>query len=124
MGSISSRIYRGIRWLLIGAAAVAIVAAGTLTVAGWSDGARTYDPVAAVRPLIERAPTAPGVDRNRAVEAARHEVPDATVLSAELDDERGTRVWEVDLRDARGVEFEVTVDASSGAVLSAMRDDD
>lgn len=127
MGSISSRIYRGIRWLLIGAAAVATVGTGSLAVAGWSDNGRqhaAYEPIAAVRPLAERAPAGPAIDRNRAVEAARHEIPDATVLSAELDDEKGTQVWEVDLRDARGAEFEVTVDATSGAVLSAMRDDD
>lgn len=63
------------------------------------------------------------VDHVAAIEAAQGAVPDGTVTGAELDLERGTATWEVQLDEDTAAEQTVTVDAVTGEVLRTERDD-
>ena len=56
------------------------------------------------------------VTLEQATSIAMEQVP-GTVLGAEVESEDGTTVWEVEIRDADGVIFEVELDANSGEVL-------
>ncbi len=49
--------------------------------------------------------------------------PDATIGETELENEYGKYVYKVELRDAAGQEWDVDVDAATGAVLSDRKDD-
>ncbi|MCD9195124.1 PepSY domain-containing protein [Streptomyces albireticuli] len=62
------------------------------------------------------------VDVKRAADAALKSVP-GTVVSAELDDDRGRTAWEVEIVDGEGTEHDVTVDAADGKVTAATVDD-
>ena len=127
MTSILRRVRDGFRWLLVGATAFAVVAAAGLALGigtGFFDDSRNrveFSPFgyAAAAPAV-----GPAIDRNRAEEIARGAVPDARVLSAELDTDRAKPVWEVDLRAPDGREVEVSVDAVDATVLGVERDDD
>lgn len=66
---------------------------------------------------------APAITFAQAEQIARSHVPDARVESIELEDERGVRVYEVELRTADGVEHEVLIDANDGRVIDARIDD-
>ncbi|MEV5648864.1 PepSY domain-containing protein [Nocardia sp. NPDC052254] len=128
MTSILRRVRDGLRWLLVGAAAFAVVAAAGL---GLGIGTGVFDDS---RHRVEFSPfgyaaaaapaAAPTIDRNRAEDVARGAVPDARVLSAELESDGPKPVWEVDLRAADGREVEVTIDAVDAAVLTVEPDDD
>ncbi|WP_341927516.1 PepSY domain-containing protein [Nocardioides psychrotolerans] len=63
------------------------------------------------------------VDHVAAIEAAQGAVPDGTVTGADLDLERGTATWEVQLDEDTAAEQTVTVDAVTGEVLRTERDD-
>ncbi|MFF2652977.1 PepSY domain-containing protein [Streptomyces sp. NPDC058045] len=62
------------------------------------------------------------VDIKQAVDTATKSVP-GTATSADLDDEHGKAVWEVEVTDTKGTEHEVTVDATTGKVTEAGPDD-
>jgi uncharacterized membrane protein YkoI len=49
--------------------------------------------------------------------------PDGVIGDTELEDVYGKYVYKVELRDAAGQEWDVDVDASTGAVLSDKQDD-
>lgn len=49
--------------------------------------------------------------------------PDATIGETELENEYGKYVYKVELRDAAGQEWDVDVDAATGAVLADRKDD-
>ncbi|WP_426115315.1 PepSY domain-containing protein [Pseudomonas sp. DSP3-2-2] len=48
--------------------------------------------------------------------------PGATITDSELDEEYGKHVYQVDLRDAQGIEWDVEVDATNGAILKDHQD--
>ncbi|CBL44427.1 conserved hypothetical protein [gamma proteobacterium HdN1] len=48
----------------------------------------------------------------------------STVKDADLDLEKGRYVYQVELRDAQGVEHEIDIDASTGEVLTNRVDND
>ncbi|HEX8592139.1 MAG TPA: PepSY domain-containing protein [Pseudomonas sp.] len=48
--------------------------------------------------------------------------PDATITDRELDEEYGKYIYQLDLRDAQGIDWEVEVDAVSGAILKDHQD--
>ena len=50
--------------------------------------------------------------------------PQARITDAELEDHYGKYVYKVELRDNANVEWEVSLDAKSGAVLENRQDDD
>lgn len=47
----------------------------------------------------------------------------ATIKETELEREHGNYVYQVELRDAQGVEWDVDINAATGEVLSDRRDD-
>ena len=68
-------------------------------------------------------PPAPRITISQAETTARQHVPDALVEEIELDHEGGRQVYEVELRDARGVEHEIVIDADDGHIIRAGIDD-
>lgn len=128
MTSILRRVRDGFRWLIVGATAFAVVAAAGLALGvgtGVFDDSRHRVVFSPFGYAAAAEPTAGAtIDRNRAVEVARGAVPDARVLSAELETDRSKPVWEVDVRAADGRDVEVTVDAVDATVLAVDRDDD
>lgn len=113
------------RGLLAGAVAAALLVGGPVALyAAASPQSPARQAVAAAVPDHEWTLTAaPAIGREQAGDKAREAVPGSTVVSAELDDEGRTTVWEVELRTPDGVEHEVTIDATSGAVLGTVRQD-
>lgn len=63
------------------------------------------------------------IDYAAAIETARGAVPEGTVTGADLDLERGTATWDVQLDEDTASERTVTVDAVTGEVLRTERDD-
>lgn len=58
------------------------------------------------------------VDRAQAERAALAEVP-GTVTDAQLGNENGNVIWEVDVKGSDGAQHEVKIDAGNGTVLAA-----
>ncbi|MCM6778376.1 PepSY domain-containing protein [Nocardia sp. CDC159] len=105
--------------LVTGTAAAVLVGGGVaLAAASSADGT-----VASRLPGYERLAN-PTVSTQQAEDAARQAVPGATVEGTDLDHDHGATVWEVDVRNQQGVEYEVRVDAGNGTVLSVEQDDD
>ncbi len=48
--------------------------------------------------------------------------PGATITDRELDEEYGKHVYQIDLRDAQGIEWDVELDATNGAILKDHQD--
>ena len=58
------------------------------------------------------------ITMQRAQEIAMQHVPDTVLDSIELERERGTLVYEVELKDtARNIEYEVIIHADTGEIL-------
>ena len=71
-------------------------------------------------------PSAEEIAARRAEAAARKalkEEQQATVEDTELEDEYGRLIYQVDLRDAQGQEWDLELDATSGEILREERDD-
>lgn len=67
------------------------------------------------------------IDYRAAAAKARAAVRDGKITELNLDDHRGTTVWESDVTDTSGTKHEVRIDAASGALLAnrtASGDDD
>ncbi|MBF6170757.1 PepSY domain-containing protein [Nocardia blacklockiae] len=120
MELVARGIWSGLRWMLVGAVAIALIGGGVALASLGTGGTAA----AAVRTDQVRTQADPSVTRDQATAKALEAVPGGTVLSAEPDTERGTTVWQVDVRGTDGIEYEVQVDAGSGAVLGTDRDDD
>ncbi|EJL02886.1 MULTISPECIES: PepSY domain-containing protein [Pseudomonas] len=54
--------------------------------------------------------------------AALAEHPGATLTDTELDEEYGKYIYQVDLRDTQGIDWDVEVDAVTGKVLKNHQD--
>ncbi|MBF6326950.1 PepSY domain-containing protein [Nocardia transvalensis] len=110
----------GTRWLLAGTAVTAATLVAGAAVADAAD-------ISAPRLTASHGPrlTAdPAVSMDQAVEKAKEAVPGGTVDSVDLDHERGTLVWEVDIDTPDGLEHEVQIDANNGNVIANHVDDD
>ncbi|MEU1981258.1 PepSY domain-containing protein [Nocardia sp. NPDC019395] len=126
MGTILRNAVAGLRWLLVGAAVAAVVAGACLAVAAVSVG-----PDAVERSVAGGSSagewmlvSAPGIDRQRAMDTATAAVPGGgRAISAELDTEHRTTVWEVEVVTPAGAEYEVSVDANTGDVLGTAEHD-
>lgn len=70
----------------------------------------------------ERLSSQATISQDEAKKAALEAVP-GTVGSAELGDENGSLIWEVDITKADGSSVEVKVDAGNGKVLAQEADD-
>lgn len=65
---------------------------------------------------------APPVSMIKAIEIANTEVP-GIVLEAELENEDGTQIYEIEIVNADGTEMEIEINAESGEVLLVEEDD-
>lgn len=54
--------------------------------------------------------------------AALAEHPGATLTDTELDEEYGKYIYQVDLRDTKGIEWDLELDATNGKVLKNHQD--
>ncbi|MGW5381781.1 PepSY domain-containing protein [Nocardia sp. NPDC003963] len=125
MASVIRHAVAGLRWILIGATVAAVVVGASIGVAAVSLGhAPQIGTAAQSTPSTELSLVAEqGIDRSRAMEIAAAAVPDSRAVSAEFDTEHRTPVWEVEVVTSAGVEYEVTVDAQTGAVVGAIDHD-
>ena len=55
-------------------------------------------------------------------EIALQEHPGATITDTELEDAYGKYVYQVELRDTQGKEWDVDIDATTGTVLKSQQD--
>ncbi|MDH0894017.1 MULTISPECIES: PepSY domain-containing protein [unclassified Pseudomonas] len=56
-------------------------------------------------------------------EAALAKYPGGKIEDTELEEEHGRYVYQVEVRDAQGVQWDVELDASNGQILKEHRDD-
>ncbi|MGK8522840.1 PepSY domain-containing protein [Nocardia asteroides] len=118
------RALPGRRGLIAGAAVAALLVGGPVALyAATSPQGLDRQSVAAHLPEDWALTAAPTIGRQQAIDKALAAVPGSAVVSAELDAEGRTTVWEVELRTPDGIEHEVTIDANSGAVLGTVKQD-
>lgn len=80
--------------------------------------ARDLGPDEALR--LRDAGTIVSFEKLNAIALAKH--PGATVHETELEEEYGKYLYQVELRDAQGVEWDLELDAVTGAVLKDHQD--
>ncbi len=56
-------------------------------------------------------------------EAALAKHPDSTIEDTELEEEYGRYVYQLELRDGKGVQWDIELDAKTGEVLKDQQDD-
>lgn len=96
----------------------ALFAVAALTVTGIAQ-ARDLGPDEALK--LRDAGTIQSFEKLNAAAMAKH--PGATVEDTELEQEHGRYIYQVELRDAQGVQWDLDLDASTGEVLQDQRDD-
>lgn len=96
----------------------ALFAVAALTVAGIAQ-ARDLGPDEALK--LRDAGTIQSFEKLNAAAMAKH--PGAAVEDTELEQEHGRYIYQVELRDAQGVQWDLDLDASTGEVLQDQRDD-
>lgn len=69
---------------------------------------------------LRDAGTIQSFEKLNAVALAKH--PKSTITDTELEQEYGKYVYQIELRDAQGVEWDVEVDAVSGQILKDHQD--
>lgn len=67
------------------------------------------------------AGTIQSVEKLNAAALAKH--PGATIEETDLEQENDRYVYEVDLRDAQGVQWDLELDATNGKILKEHKDD-
>lgn len=93
--------------------AIALAASATLA------QARDLGPDEALR--LRDAGTVKNFEQLNAAAQAKH--PGAKIEGTELEEEYGRYLYQVELRDAQGVQWDVELDAVSGEVLKDHQDD-
>jgi uncharacterized membrane protein YkoI len=96
----------------------ALFAVATLTAAGIAQ-ARDLGPDEALK--LHDAGTIQSFEKLNAAAMAKH--PGAAVEDTELEQEHGRYIYQAELRDAQGVQWDLDLDASTGEVLQDQRDD-
>lgn len=91
----------------------ALLTALTLTSAAGLVQARDLGPDEALR--LRDAGTIQSFEKLNAIALAKH--PGTTVHDTELEQEYGKYVYQVELRDGKGGEWEMDLDATTGAIL-------
>jgi len=81
--------------------------------------ARDLGPDEALR--LRDAGSIQSFEKLNAVAVAKH--PGATVEETELEEEYGRYVYQVELRDAQGVQWDLELDATNGQILQDHQDD-
>ncbi len=99
---------------------IALIACATLVAAaGFAHAGEDIGPDKAVE-LLQAGTIMPFEQLNAAALASH---PDGVIGDTELENEYGKYVYKVELRDTAGQEWDVDVDAATGAVLSDTKDD-
>ncbi|SEJ76259.1 PepSY domain-containing protein [Pseudomonas sp. NFR16] len=96
----------------------AFFAASALTVAAGYAQARDLGPDEALR--LRDAGTIQSFEKLNDAALAKH--PKANITETELEEEYGKYVYQVELRDAKGVEWDVEIDAVSSQILKDHQD--
>ncbi|SEU12491.1 PepSY domain-containing protein [Pseudomonas graminis] len=96
----------------------AFIAATALTLTAGYVQARDLGPDEALK--LRDAGTIQSFEKLNAVALAKH--PKSTITDTELEQEYGKYVYQIELRDAQGVEWDVEVDAVSGQILKDHQD--
>lgn len=97
---------------------IALFAAIALTLTAGMAQARDIGPDEALR--LRDAGTIQSFEKLNAVALAQH--LQATVTDTELEQEYGKYVYQVELRDAKGIEWDVEMDAVTGQILKNHQD--
>lgn len=96
----------------------AFIAATALTLTAGYVQARDLGPDEALK--LRDAGTIQSFEKLNAVALAKH--PKSTITDTELEQEYGKYVYQIELRDTQGVEWDVEVDAVSGQILKDHQD--
>lgn len=96
----------------------ALFAVAALSAAGIAQ-ARDLGPDEALK--LRDAGTIQSFEKLNAAAMAKH--PGASVEDTELEQEHGRYIYQVELRDAQGVQWDLDLDASTAEVLQDQRDD-
>jgi uncharacterized membrane protein YkoI len=95
-----------------------IITASIIALTSGLAQARDLGPDEALK--LRDAGTIQSFEKLNAAALAKH--PGGTVHETELEQEYGKYIYQVDLRDAQGVEWDVELDAVTGQVLKDHRD--
>ncbi|MET4612819.1 putative membrane protein YkoI [Rhodococcus sp. PvR044] len=98
------------------------IAAAALLLAGCdsdSDDTSTTSATAAVTtaPVSTGTTAMAAVSKEKAEQAALATVPGGTIVSSETNQHDGKTVWHVHIRNTQGWDYDVDVDAATGAVV-------
>lgn len=96
----------------------ALLTAGVIGMTASLAHARDLGPDEALR--LRDAGTIVSFEKLNATALARH--PGSTIHETELEEEYGKYIYQVELRDAQGVEWDLELDAVSGQVLKDHQD--
>lgn len=96
----------------------AVIAASIIALTTGLAQARDLGPDEALK--LRDAGTIQSFEKLNAAALAKH--PGGTVHETELEQEYGKYIYQVDLRDAQGVEWDVDLDAVTGQVLKDHQD--
>ena len=99
-------------------ALTALIAASAIALSTGMVQARDLGPDEALR--LRDAGTIQSFEKLNAAALAKH--GNATITDTELEEQYGKHVYQVELRDAQGIEWDVEVDAVSGQVLKDHQD--
>lgn len=97
---------------------IALFAIATLTTTAGIAQARDLGPDEALK--LREAGTLLSVEKLNAAALAKH--PGATIEETDLEQENGRYIYELDLRDAQGVQWDLELDATNGQVLKDHQD--
>ncbi|MFJ3487274.1 PepSY domain-containing protein [Pseudomonas sp. NPDC090202] len=96
----------------------AFFAASAIAVTAGYVQAKDLGPDEALR--LRDAGTIQSFEKLNAVALAKH--PEASITDTELEEHYGKYVYQIELRDAKGVEWDVEVDAVNGQILKDHQD--
>jgi uncharacterized membrane protein YkoI len=100
-------------------ALIALFAAAALSVAAGIAQARDLGPDEALQ--LRDAGTIQSFDKLNAAALAQH--PGGKIEETELEEEYGRYVYQLEVRDAQGVQWDLELDAGNGQILKNQQDD-
>lgn len=100
-------------------ASIALIAAAALSVAAGIAQARDLGPDEALK--LRDAGTVQSFEKLNAAALAQH--PGGKIEETELEEEYGRYIYQLEVRDAQGVQWDIELDASNGQILKNQQDD-
>lgn len=100
-------------------ALIALFAAAVLSVAVGIAQARDLRPDEALK--LRDAGTVQSFEKLNAAALAQH--PGGKIEETELEEEYGRYIYQLEVRDAQGVQWDIELDASNGQILKNQQDD-